>query len=71
MKDGIRGIIELIMEGLLIIALVFTFIGGAAVGANTATTIVREKTIYRCVQKPQECKKEFEYYQLKKEFEKL
>lgn len=57
------------MEGLLIIALGFTFIGGVIVGTNTANTIVREETIYRCVQKPQECKKEFEYYQLKKEVE--
>jgi hypothetical protein len=57
------------MEGLLILALGFTFIGGVIVGTNTATTIVRQETIYRCVQKPQECKKEFEYYQLKKEVE--
>lgn len=42
---------------------------GVIVGTNTANTIVREETIYRCVQKPQECKKEFEYYQLKKEVE--
>lgn len=53
------------MEGLLILALGFTFIGGVIVGTNA----VREEIIYRCVQKPAECKKEFDFYQLKKEVE--
>lgn len=55
------------MEGLLIIAIGFTFIGGVMFGTNTATSIIREETIIFCNQKPQECAKEFQYYQLKKE----
>ena len=57
------------MEYLLFLAIGFTFIGGVMVGTNTATPIVRQETIYLCVQKPAECKKEFDYYQLKKEVE--
>ena len=59
------------MEGLLIIAIAFTFIGGVMVGTNTATPNVRQETIYLCVQKPAECKKEYDFYQLKKEVESM
>lgn len=55
------------MGYLIFLAFCFTFMGGIMVGTNTATTIVRQETIYRCIQKPKECKKEFDFYQLKKE----
>jgi hypothetical protein len=52
---------------LLLSAVSFTY--GLGKGTDTATQETREKTVIFCNQKPQECKKEFELYQLKKEVE--
>ena len=57
------------MGYLLFLAFCFTLMGGIMVGTNTTTSVVREKTIQWCVKKPQECKKEYDFYQLKKEVE--
>lgn len=57
------------MEFIVALALVATFVLGIGAGVNSTTPTVREETIIFCNQKPAECKKEFEYYQLKKEVE--
>lgn len=57
------------MEIIFALALVATFVLGIGVGASNTTPEVREETVIFCNQKQQECKKEFEYYQLKKKVE--
>ena len=59
----------LIMEIIVAVGIVMTFVLGFIAGGDSRTPIVREEAIIFCNQKPQECKKEFEYYQLKKEVE--
>jgi len=57
------------MEFIVAFALVLSFFLGIGAGVNNTTPEVREETVIFCNQKPAECKKEFEYYQLKKEVE--
>ena len=57
------------MEFVIALTFVATFVLGIGVGITNTTPIDREEAIIFCNQKPQECKKEFEYYQLKKEVE--
>jgi hypothetical protein len=59
----------LIMEFIVAFALVLSFCLVIRYGVSNTTPVVREETVIFCNQKPQECKKEFEYYQLKKEVE--
>ena len=58
------------MEFIVAFAIVLaTLVLGISVGVSNTTPVVREEVINFCNQKPAECKKEFEYYQLKKEVE--
>ena len=50
-------------------ALIMLFSGGVMVGRNLQKPDTRQETIYLCVQKPKECKKEYDFYQLEKEVE--
>jgi hypothetical protein len=46
------------------VALILGFVGGA----NTITPSVRESTVKFCIEKLAECKKEFDFYQMRTEF---
>lgn len=48
-----------------IIFLGFSFVLGALVGSNGTEKFTREQTVIDCITRPEECKIEYDYYQLK------
>lgn len=51
----------------LLLSIVITFVCSYGFGFTDAKASTREATVIFCNQVPQDCKKEFEYYQLKAE----
>jgi len=47
----------------------FTFCMGSIAGFSTARPQERETTVKFCIEKPAECKKEYDFYQMRTEFE--
>jgi hypothetical protein len=52
---------------LLFLYLLGLFLGFVA-GDSTSRPIERESTVKFCIEKPAECKKEFDFYQMRTEF---
>jgi hypothetical protein len=42
-----------------------TFLLGVVTATNIAVEITREQTVNDCITHPEDCKKEYDYYQLK------
>jgi hypothetical protein len=56
------------MDFILAIVFILNFGIGAVVGVSTIQPEVRESTVKFCIEKPAECKKEFDFYQAREEF---
>jgi len=56
------------MDFILAIVFVFTFGLGIVTGFSMIEPEVRETTVKFCIEKPVECKKEFDFYQMREEF---
>jgi hypothetical protein len=57
------------MEFFIPIAMIIVFVLGAATGVSTASPGLRETTVKFCIEKPTECKKDYDFYQMREEFE--
>ena len=56
------------MEIIVVILLLMGIVGGFSAGVSTQTPIARETTVKFCIEKPAECKKEFDFYKAREEF---
>lgn len=56
------------MDFILAILFILNFVVGAVIGASIIQPEVRESTVKFCIEKPAECKKEFDFYQMREEF---
>ena len=56
------------MDFILAILFILNFGVGAVIGASIIYPEVRESTVKFCIEKPAECKKEFDFYKAREEF---
>jgi hypothetical protein len=56
------------MDFILAIVFILNFGIGAVIGVSIIQPEVRESTVKFCIEKPAECKKEFDFYQMREEF---
>jgi len=56
------------MDFILAIMFVLNFGVGIFIGVSIIQPEVRESTVKFCIEKPAECKKEFDFYQMREEF---
>jgi hypothetical protein len=57
------------MDFILAIVFILNFGIGAVIGVSIIQPEVRESTVKFCIEKPAECKKEYDFYQMRTEFE--
>jgi hypothetical protein len=56
------------MDFILAILFILNFGVGSFTGASIIQPIERETTVKFCIENPAECKKEFDFYQMREEF---
>ncbi len=56
------------MDFILAIVFISTFGLGVVIGGSTIHPEARETTVKFCIEKPAECKKEYDFYQMRTEF---
>jgi len=59
------------MEFILIFSLIFSLFSGVVVGYDNGFNYSRETTINYCIEKPAECKKEYDFNKTKVEIQKI
>jgi hypothetical protein len=56
------------MDFILAIVFILNFGFGIVIGASITQPEARETTVKFCIEKPAECKKEYDFYQMRTEF---